>query len=445
MTAAPLVGSRTAPSGTQRLLAAVRDDGQPMSLAEHLARFGRLPTNRRGAGSWLVEEVDQAGLRGRGGAGFPTGRKMRTVAAARRRPVVLVNGSEGEPASQKDALLMQQAPHLVLDGVVAAALAVGATRAYLVVHEGTNLDGHLDRALTERAGLDERVEIVVAASAGGYVGSEESALVSWVNGAAALPAATPPRPFERGVDGRATLVVNVETVAHIALIARYGAAWFAEIGEEQEPGTVLLTVSGAAAHPGVVEAATGTRLAQVLAVAGVDPDRCSAILVGGYFGSWVPIDAALRMPVSQAGAVSVGAGLGAGVVVALDERACGLAETARVMAFLARSGAGQCGPCPYGLPAIAGAVTAIAHGTARARAHGDLERWLRVVPGRGACRHPDGAVRFAASALTTFAADVAHHATHGPCSGAHLPAVLPIPDRRSTGPRPGEPATWGSR
>jgi len=416
-----------APVQTPRLLAGVMETGGRAGFAEHQARYGALPGGkiRKGGDPELVTLVEESGLLGHGGAGFPTGRKMRTVASAGRPTVVVANGMEGEPAAGKDALLLDVAPHLVLDGIKLAARAVGADRAYLVVHRGSPIVAGVQDALAERPGR-RGLTITLMQGPEHYVSSEESTLVNWLNGGEGKPLFVPPRPFERGVSGRPTLINNVETLAHLALIARYGADWFRSVGDRSEPGTVLVTVTGAVHHPGVVEVATATTVSDVLDLAGGPSQPLRALLVGGYFGTWLGPDLAPSLPLTQAGLRAVGGALGAGIIIALPESACGLAETAHVMAYLADQNAGQCGPCVNGLSAIAGAFEELAHGPWSPRRLGDLDRWLGVVAGRGACRHPDGAVRFAASALRVFAHDVEQHEQVGPCKAASARPTLPV-------------------
>ncbi len=173
-----------------------------------------------------------AGLTGRGGAGFPTATKLQAVGAGRGSAVVVANGMESEPASQKDQALLSRAPHLVLDGIELAADAVGASEAHLCLSRSRpRLTDLVFAAADERrrAGHD-RIQVQVHEVPHHYVASEESALVHWLNGGEAKPTATPPRPFERGVDRRPTLIDNVETLAHLALIGRYGASWFRQAG-----------------------------------------------------------------------------------------------------------------------------------------------------------------------------------------------------------------------
>ena len=396
--------------------------GVPLGdLAAHHRQWGPLPF----AGRELIGELERAGLRGRGGAGFPAAVKMAAV-AARRHPIVVVNATEGEPASGKDRTLAVAAPHLVLDGAVAAAWAVGATEVIVAVDRTTPVAvASLARAAEDRAAMRrDRVGIEVVATPDRYVAGQASALVNWCNGRDAKPSVSPPRQAQRGVDGRPTLVQNAETLANVALIARFGAGWYRQVGTESDPGTALLSVSGAVGRPGVYEVPFGTPLRHVLDAAGGTPAGIAAALLGGYYGSWLApedLDVALESgPLSR-----LGASVGAGVLAVLPAGACGLAESARVVRWLAGQSAGQCGPCAHGLPAIAGALEAVAAAERSGRAAAAVHRWTAMVEGRGACHLPDGTARLARSAVAVFAGDVERHRMYGPCP-PH-PPVLPTP------------------
>ena len=420
----PPRGSTAAPAWPRRVLASVRDADDDV-YAAHAETWGPMPSL---PGPAIVDAVEESGLLGRGGAGFPTGRKMRTVAAgANRRPVVVANGAEGEPASGKDVLLLGRTPHLVLDGVQLAARAIGADEAHLALHRGSPVVASIRSALVRRRATDA-VPVHVHEIPTRYVASEETALVHYLNGADARPTFTPPRPFEQGVARRPTLVNNVETLAHIGAIARRGAEWFREVGDPDEPGTLLVSISADGMSRRVAEVPTGTTIGAVATRAGVNRDGVTAVLVGGYFGSWLPAAYAWQLPLTHHALRSAGAALGAGVIAVLPATSCGLVETARVMGYLAAHNAGQCGPCLNGLPAIADALRRLASGAWDERWWPALERWLAVVPGRGACRHPDGAVRFASTALSVFAEDVALHRSGRPCGAATGGAGwLPVP------------------
>jgi NADH:ubiquinone oxidoreductase subunit F (NADH-binding) len=418
-----------------RLLAGV-SYYQAAGLADHESMYGPLPLpsgrpgrNSRQRPERLIDLVDRSGLTGRGGAGFPTGRKMRSVVAAPGRAVVVANGAEGEPASCKDRLLLTRVPHLVLDGITLAAYAVKADEAYLVVHgQETDLLASLEEAIAERESVGtDPVPIQLVGIPGRYVSSEQSSIVQFINGGPGKPTFSPPRPNERGVKGRPTLVNNVETLAHVALIARYGDGWFRSIGLPSAPGSTLVTVGGAVARPGVYEIEMGTPIGQVVMLAGGPAERLHALLVGGYFGAWLPAEIAWPVPMSHVGLKSVGGAMGAGMVIALPVTSCALAETARVVSYLAEETAEQCGPCMFGLPALADALIDLAWQGGRGRAIDQIMNLIPLIEKRGACRHPDGATQLVRSMLTAFAGDARWHDQQGPCYGVRRAPLLPIP------------------
>jgi NADH:ubiquinone oxidoreductase subunit F (NADH-binding) len=401
-------------------------DPPAVGLPEHLEHFGSRPDRT----AELLEAVRGAGLRGRGGAGFPTAVKMAAV-AGRRRPVVVANGTEGEPASAKDNTLLSVAPHLVLDGVVLAARAVGARQATVCVERtATVVIESVRRALAERsrARLDP-IDITLAETPDRYVAGEESAVVHWLNGGEAKPLFVPPRPFERGVGGRPTLIDNVETLAHVALIARGGAKWWRSVGTAEDPGSALITVSGGVARPGVYEIPLGVSLNAVLRVTGAPAASANAVLIGGYFGTWMPSDRIDQVRLGTASLQAHGGSFGCGAIAVLPPGACGLTESARVARWLADQNAGQCGPCMFGLPAIADAMEAVVGGERSGEAERLVGRWSAMVKGRGACKHPDGAARFVESSMRTFAAEVIKHRERGPCPPA--PPILAVPVKGS--------------
>jgi NADH:ubiquinone oxidoreductase subunit F (NADH-binding) len=396
---------------TPRLLAGAGTG--PPSLPRHLEIHG--PPRERPD---LIEAVREAGLRGRGGASFPTAVKLAGAARGRGRRSVLVNGAEGEPMSAKDALLLELAPHLVLDGALAAADAIGARDVVIAVRANApHALAAVRRACAERPA---RARVRVIAVPVAYLAGQELALLRFADGGSLLPRTAPPLPVERGLRGGPTLVQNAETLAHVALIDRHGPAWFRAAGTPEHPGTALVTVGGAVRRPGVVEVACGTSWADVLAAAGGPTEPTQALLVGGYHGAWIPERdlAALRLD---------GANLAAGVVVALGASACPARELAGVVRWLAGQVAGQCGPCAHGMPAVAGLLERLVAGTAQTGAGEQLLRWSADLRGRGACHLPDGAMRFMTSGLRVFAPELADHARHGPCDACRCRPALAVP------------------
>jgi NADH:ubiquinone oxidoreductase subunit F (NADH-binding) len=408
---------RSAPGPTlPRLLAASPD------LGTHVARYGPLPSTS----SSLLSSLEQAGLRGRGGAGFPTARKIVAVAATGRGTVAVANGTEGEPLSAKDKVLLTRAPQLVLDGLALAADMVGARRRILCIERGNRVvEEAVRQALSERR--EDRVELFTTPRR--YLSGQENALVDLINGGQGKP--TMGRPFVRGVNGRPTLVDNVETLAHLALIARYGPEWYREVGTPEDPGSTLVTVAGSVGRPGVYEVAHGWRLDEVLAHAGATRPR--AVLLGGYYGRWVGTENIRGLRVNSASLGAEGLSLGCGVIAVLDDTTCAVAETARVSTWFAANSAGQCGACTWGLRDLAYSASGLSEGRPEPAELGKLMRWANMIEGRGACGLPDGAVLFLRTALQVFADEVHDHLGRG-CSRTRrhvLPTPTPEPWERT--------------
>ena len=396
------------PADTRRLFAA----GGP-SLTQHCARFGPLPALTHA--SELIGVLDEAGLRGRGGAGFPTGRKLAAITG--RRPVVIANGADGEPASDKDAVLLQRAPHLILDGLAAVAAALGSRETHL--YAGALALPAIRHALQERRDAGWGGPTVHLSEAPEtFIAGEESAVINRIAGRAAVPVDRVVRITDSGLRGRPTLVQNVETLAHVALIARYGPRWFRSIGTPAEPGTMLVTLSGTAA-PGILEVPLGIPLGDLLRDHAAPDVR--ALLLGGFHGAWIPGALTAQACLSRESLSPLGATPGAGVVHVLGAAECGLRRSADIATYLAQQSASQCGPCLNGLPALADTLTQLAYRRPQPNAVREATRLVALVDGRGACKHPDGTARFIRSALHTFTNDLALH-LRGRCE-----AVPPAP------------------
>ena len=427
-----------APAGLPRLLSGIRPEGT-LSLDEHEALHGPLPRVLSGSrrrsrerAAFLIDEVERAGLIGRGGAAFPTAAKLRAVARSGGRAIVVVNAVEAEPASLKDRVLLEALPHLVLDGAILAAEALRADEAVIAVGEHAALAAEQTQAaIYERAertaGAGPRLSLAGAPAR--YVAGQETALVNHLNGGPAKPTFTPPLPFERGVRRRPTLVSNAETLAHLALIARHGAPWFRELGTSTQPGSTLVTLSGAVALPGAYEIEPGVELGALVASAGGASAPLAGALIGGYGGTWIAASELDGLLLCNEQLLNHGASLGAGVIALLSTRACPVRETARLARWLARESARQCGPCTFGLPALAEVVEQIADGAAGARALERIGQLGSLISRRGACAHPDLAVNTVTSALLAFEPEFLEHVRHGPCARCANPAELPLPAR----------------
>ncbi|MFI6956598.1 NADH-ubiquinone oxidoreductase-F iron-sulfur binding region domain-containing protein [Nocardia sp. NPDC050408] len=358
-------------------------------------------------GEELIDRLEGDDLRGRGGGGFPAHRKWRAVAAADAPRVVVANGEEGEPLSVKDRYLLRLRPHLVIDGLLLAIEAVGAGRGIIYLSD-VDAEIAVRSALTERSDADG-VEVFRVARE--YVAGEESACVRALSGGPALPSEKPPRPFERGVDGRPTLVQNVETLAR--------AAWLARQPGESLPryGTALVTVSGDCAHPGLYEARLGTPLKEMLTRSGA-PGDLRGVMLGGYFAGLVG-RRALDLSLDFDELRREGTGLGCSAMLVLGPNRCGVGIAAAVLDFFAGASSRQCGSCLKGTAAMASAAQRLADSAPEPEDVTRLQRWSETLKGRGACSLLDGAAQTAGALLREFPFDVALHASGGRCSRCH--------------------------
>jgi NADH:ubiquinone oxidoreductase subunit F (NADH-binding) len=373
-------------------------------LATHRSLRGPLPRVGR---QELLDLADGTGLRGRGGAGFPFAAKLRATLSVRaRRRHVVVNLSEGEPASAKDLALVLHQPHLVLDGAALVAGAIGAREAHLVVPgEEPVARVAILRAVAERSREDRRLRWRVHTASAGFVSGESTAVVELVEGRENLPVTRWQPTAVSGVGGRPTLLSNGETFAQLAALVLDHGAGRAVPGTAAEPGTRLLSIGQADGSTRVVEVPHGTAWNRVLSPA----ELAAPVLLGGYHGTWAPAGLLAGLSVTHADLAAAGLGLGAGVVLPLAEGICPLRVTAGVTRYLARQSAGRCGPCVHGLPTLATTFDAfLAGGPVE-----PVEQVLALVEGRGACAHPDGTARLVRSALLAFPAEVSAHAVGG--------------------------------
>jgi NADH:ubiquinone oxidoreductase subunit F (NADH-binding) len=326
--------------------------------------------------------------------------------------VVIANGAEGEPLSIKDATLLRHAPHLVIDGLLLAASVAVAAEAYL--YAGRDELAVVRRALGER----QDASIVRVHEAGdAFIAGEASAVVNAVAGRPPVPADHIVRLSESGLGGRPTLVQNVETLAHVALVARYGAAWFRAAGTDADPGTRLISVCRDGRPTHVAEVPGGIAIEDALRAGLVNPRAASAVLVGGFHGSWVPAQA-FDTPLSSTGLAPFGAAPGAGILMALGVGVCPLVVASGIADYLALESARQCGPCVNGLPAMAATLRGLATGERHSGLPAEVRRLAALVTGRGSCHHPDGTARFVLSTLTVFASEVEAHLV-GRCMEVH--------------------------
>ncbi|HEY1703067.1 MAG TPA: NADH-ubiquinone oxidoreductase-F iron-sulfur binding region domain-containing protein [Trebonia sp.] len=395
-----------------------------LDLEAHSEIFGTVP---RMSADDIVAMCKQVDLRGQGGAAFPFARKLEAVMAACEKrdepPVVVVNCAEGEPGSFKDKMLMIRSPYLILSGAALVAEAINADEIIIGVTGNELANRSMEDAIDAEPGLRKMVRVVQAPER--FISGESGALVRGINGKKHVPPGRKQLAAEKGVDDLPTLLSNASTFVQVSVLALLGPARYASVGVPEEPGTVLLSVSGSARRPAVVECPTGVPLGAVL-------DICQApagdgVLIGGYHGMWLGSEAAYQVPVGREGLASAGGAFGSGIVLPLGDGTCPLGEVARIASYLAGESAGQCGPCKLGLPNLARAMQAIVDGSGGMEALDAARRAAATANKRGACSHPDGAVRFVLSALEVFTEDLVTHIFHGSC-GRPVQGILPLPD-----------------
>ncbi|GGO95907.1 NADH-quinone oxidoreductase subunit NuoF family protein [Wenjunlia tyrosinilytica] len=420
--------------GLPRLLAGLEFTDR-LDRVGHLTTHGTLPALRTEDVIALAEDID---LRGRGGAGFPFARKVRAVVESARRgdgrTAVVINGSEGEPACRKDETLLRRSPHLVLDGALLAAEALGSQEVVIGVTQ-PYVERSVSEALAERGPLGRSVRVEMLPER--FVTGEGTALTRGLNTGITLPPGRKVRTCDSGLRGLPTLLSNTETFTQLAIAARLGALGYRTTGLPDEPGTVLLTIMGQI----VIEAPTGVPISHILNMCGMTTGQ--GVLIGGYHGKWIDGTSAQLASISRESLGAFGGVLGAGAILPLPESVCPLGESARVLRWLAGETAGQCGPCWRGLPALADHFEELAYAGGRSAFDG-VNAYMEAVKGRGACSHPDGTARFALSSLEVFSEDVAEHA-YGRGCGRPVRGLLPLENGVGAPERKALPAGPSSR
>ncbi len=389
-----------------------------MTLAGHRAVHGTpLPAGRRTKRS--VDEVIAAlqrdGVRGRGGANFPFAIKLQSIVDQRKKPIIVVNAAEGEPASAKDLGLLSRNPHLILDGAISVARLVGGTEVIIWLHHGSPALDILRRAIDERVREVGDISIKVAQAPDRFVSGQVTSVVQGLSGGTALPYVLKEQPSVKGVNGRPTLISNAETYALVAMTLQHGAA---------SAGHLLTTVMDAAGNRTIIETIRGTAVSDVLSAAGVSVAN-EPLLVGGYAGSWLTAHRLPSAVVDSIVATEPDIRLGVALFAVADPSWCPVALTARIVTWLAGQSAGQCGPCAFGLPATAEALNRLAQGVGSSTDRDHLVRWLPMLSGRGACAHPDGVVGLVRATGESFANHLWDHVNQVPCTSVR--ATYPWP------------------
>jgi NADH:ubiquinone oxidoreductase subunit F (NADH-binding) len=369
-------GSPVGASEPPRILG---DVARRETLAEYAARGGyRADTDAR----LVAATAEEAAIAGRGGAGFPLWRKLAAVASsADAHRVVVANGEEGEPGSVKDRVLLRSRPHLVLDGLRLAALAVDAAELHVYLSDPIAASAVND-ALAEAGSAMPDVRVTLVAPS--YVAGEESAVVRYLDGGAALPTAKPPRAFEAGVGGHPTVVSNVETLAQLALAVSHGVS-------ADDSGSVLVTIAGDGMAPMLLEAGRTTTLRSL-----IDGFDAAAVLCGGLFGGLRRPDV-LDVPLDHAAMRAAGTALGCGAFYVMGRDGCAVELVTDAVSYLSRESSHQCGVCIKGTGGMADTLRRLTRGSATRDDLEPLRRWSTGLRGRGNCGLLDAACELVGS------------------------------------------------
>src|SRR4051812_23323823 len=391
----------------------------------------------------IIAAVDASGLRGRGGAGFPTGRKWRTVrdyGSPAARPSVVVNAAEGEPGTFKDRTIMRNNPYGVLEGALIAARAVDADQVILATKTAFTVEVARLRAAAadiERAGWSKGIDIDVVGGPPESLYGEETALLETTDGRYPLPRIAPP--YRRGVhevvespadvdtgsglsahvemagpghetDAPPALVDNIETLANVALIFAHGAEWFGTVGTAESPGTIVCTVTGATKQAGVGEVAMGTPLRDVIEAigGGARPGRQIRAVLPGVSNAFIPARA-LDTPASYEALAAIGSGLGSGGFIVFDDADDLVAAAAGAARFLAIESCGQCSPCKVDGLRISAVLDALSRSEASRADFEDLRACIATVADGARCSLATQQQTLAASLLEEFPDDVDAH------------------------------------
>ena len=421
------------PASWPRILLAHADAADPTDLdaAVRAGAFDALKTAIRAmTPAQVIAVVAGSGLRGRGGAGFPTGEKWRAAAAASGpRKYVVANGYGADPGVQTDRTLLELDPYAVLEGVALAAYAIGATEAYVAVRaEASEAIRRLEVALAaaEEAGfvgpdvLDSGwdLQVHVRPVQGAYLLGEETVLLKALEGKRGQPEQRPPHPTERGLFGRPTVVHNIQTLASVPWIVKHGPEAYAAIGSKASPGTILVQLRGPA-EAGIAEVPLGTSLRELVglvgAASGGPGDRAiKALLVGGPSGGLLPPDL-LDTPYEFDALRAVGAHIGSGSIVLADERAC-IVDLARLLSrFCADQACGKTIPCRIGTRRLSEIVDRIAIGTPKPTDTELAANLSADIVGSALCDHERLATLPMASGMRYFRAELDAHLLQSTC------------------------------
>ena len=419
--------------GFERVL--TRNVGIPNSerIAVYLDRGGYTALRKalQMAPDELIGVVKDSGLRGRGGAGFPAGLKWSFMPKGAMTKYVCVNTDEGEPGTFKDRLLVEHDPHSIIEGVIIAAYAVGASRAFVYIRgefflgvkrwikaiDDAYAHGFLGKNILG-SGFD--LDLSVHRGAGAYICGEETALINSLEGKRGEPRMKPPYPAQTGFWNEPTLVHNVETLANVPHIVNRGSIWFKSIGTEQSTGSKLFCISGHVNRPGNYELPLGTPLSTILYdfAGGMRGDRpLKAIIPGGASTPMLLADQ-VDIPMDFESLARAGSMLGTGAIMIIEEGTCMVEVARRLMNFFAHESCGKCTPCRVGTLRLEEMLARIVEGEGKPADIGLMEGICAGIEGNTLCPMGDAAVNPVRSSLKLFRDEYDYHIEHKQCKEA---------------------------
>ncbi len=423
------------PSTAHPLTKNIRSAEEPLWLVDY-EKAGGYESVRQTLGRVdqraVQDLVVKSGLRGRGGAGFPTGKKWSFVPMGQDTPrpkYLVANADEMEPGTFKDRLLLEGDPHQMIEGMLVSGYAIGADVGYIFLRQEYVLAvSRLRRAIAEahdRGFLGHNIlnsgwsfELFLHTSAGRYICGEETALLNALEGKRAIPRAKPPYPQVAGLWGNPTVVQNVETLYNVPHIVQHGADWYRSLGRASDGGTKIYGVSGRVTHPGAWELPMGTTLREILNshAGGMRPDvRFRGLLPGGASTAFLT-EAHLDVPMDFEAIAKAGSRMGTGTMVVLDDRTCPVGMMLNLQLFFAQESCGWCTPCRDGLPWVANLLQALEDGRGTPDDLHLLEMHTKLLgPGNTYCALAPGAMDPLASAMKYFQSDFDEHVVKRRC------------------------------
>ena len=426
-------------AGERRVLTDIGrvDPNSLSSYREHGGYAGLERAIQKLAPEEVIDEIAAAGLRGRGGSGFPTAEKWRIARGTEAdRKIVVANLMGADPSSLGDRALAEGNPQLVVEGLLLAAYAVGAGEAIVAVRrDWTDAIDRLRNAISEATdahlagylvlGTDVSIQLSVWEGSGAYVAGEETALLNALSGDRGMPAIRPPYPATRGLWGVPTVVQNAETLAHVAWIMSHSPEAFASVGSEASKGTKLVTIMGRVAEPGLLEVPLGTSLLDLLGMAGGGTGNTKAVFVGGPGGGAIDTGM-LNTPYDYEPLESAGAIIGSGSVLVTDAATCMVSSARFFVDFSAREACGKAVPCRIGPLRLVEALDRILAGTPRPNDFTLLRELSAKISDTALCKLERLASRPMLTTLERFGDEYRAHAERGECLAGAC-SVTPLP------------------